>query len=112
MPASRRGRPLHTICSYLDTQKFFENKSCDHRQDEEQPNPVHAITRDLDIAIRVIDRNGLDRTILRQRWLCRREHTLPELPTQADSRNSLQVSSHTNSLRSALSGHADFHFIF
>src|SRR6266478_4898210 len=61
---------VYTIPSYLDPQQFLKNKSCKHRQDEEQPNPVHTIARDLDTAIRVVDRNGLDRTILGQRRLC------------------------------------------
>src|SRR6266478_2218109 len=78
---------VYTIPSYLDPQQFLKNKSCNHRQNEEQPNPVHPIARDFNITIRVIDRNGIDRTILRQRRFCRGEHTLPEVPPQADSRN-------------------------
>src|SRR5271157_1056123 len=72
MQAGGQECPPHTVSSYLNPQQFLENKSCNYRQDEEQPNPVHTIAGDLDIAIRVIDRNGLDRTIFRQRRLSRR----------------------------------------
>src|ERR1022692_1024142 len=110
--AGGRGRPPYVIASYLNPQKFLENKSCSHRQDEEQPNPVHTIARDFDIAIRIINRNGFDRTILRQRRLCRREHTLPEVPTQADRRNSRQLAANANRLLNALAAVGNLHSIF
>src|SRR5208337_389859 len=109
--------PPHTISSYLNPQKFLENKSCDHRQDEKQPDPIHSIACDFDITIVIVDRNRISRTILRQRRLVRREHPLPKVSTQADGRNSREVCPHTNSLghgcsraRSLAGG--DLYFVF
>src|ERR1022692_4432599 len=98
MSAGGQECPPHTNASYFDPQDFFENKSGNHRQNEEQPDPVQTIPGDVDVAIRVVDRDGLNGAILRQSGLGRREHTLPELSAQAERRYARQIVSDTNGL--------------
>src|ERR1700730_549096 len=58
-PAPTGGQecPPHTAASYLNPQQFFEDKSCRHRQDKEQPNPIHTVSCNIDIPIGIVNRN-------------------------------------------------------
>ena len=111
IPASGQECPLHTVASYLDPQQFFKNKSRHHRQDEKHPNPVHPITRDFNVAIRVIDRNKFDGTVVWQGRFGRRKQAFPELSAQANRRYPRQVAADTNRLGRTLSSSVNLHFI-
>ena len=96
--------PPHTISHTLNPQKFLENKSGNHRKNEEQPDPVHFVpgNPERDIALRIIDRNRLDRTIVRQRRLSRGEYSLPEMVAPTLGRNPRQLRRDADCLRVTL----------
>src|SRR5277367_3379472 len=102
----------HTISSYLYPQQFLKNKSGHHRQDKKQPDPIHPVTGNLYVAIRIVDGDRFDRTSFRERRFRRRPHPVPELSTQPNRRDSWNIISDAHSFLSRLAAGDNRHYVF
>src|SRR6266849_3527757 len=84
--------PTHIpTSSYLYPQKFFEDESGNHRKNEKQPDPVHLVSENFNVALGIVDCDGLYRAILRYRRFCRTQHSFPKVSAQAHGRHPCQL---------------------